>query len=166
MKRAGAAILTALLALSCDEGDKGGTACANADYSECGSPLPAQQANGQPWPTYDEALTAALQCSSRSGSVVFRGECADGKQFITNAGIFAGGTYFYVNGSLVGISSYTDAGGEPCQCPFSSFQGTLEAVRCARPTFEPLCGTSPSQVFEPAFASNTDCQCDALPSSY
>jgi hypothetical protein len=158
MKRAGVAIVMSLLAFSCDTG---GPTCANADYSECGSPLPAQQPGGEPWPTFDEALAEVLQCRDAGGYILLRGECADGKQFITNAGSFAGGTRFYLNGRLVGASAYTDVGGEPCQCPFSSFQGTLQTVRCDRPMSEPLCGSTRLVDFYPSFSQGAvDCSCD------
>lgn len=155
------AILLSWLLLACDEG---GSACARADYSECGTALPAQQPNGVAWPTYDEALAAVLQCATGSGGTrsgsVLRGECADGKQFITSAAAFGGATRFYVNGNLVGISSYTDVGGEPCQCPFSSFQGTLDTVRCDQPMYESLCGSPRLEAFQPSFTSESGCECD------
>jgi hypothetical protein len=157
MKRAGAAIAMCLSAFSCD---KGGVSCANADYSECGSPLPAQQPSGEPWPTFDEALAEVLQCRRNAGDVL-RGECADGKQFITDAGGFGGDTRFYLNGRLVGISLYSDVGGELCQCPFSSFQGTLLTVSCDRPMSEPLCGSTRPAEFQPSFSRATaGCRCD------
>src|SRR5688572_13294337 len=69
-------------------GGMGTMICATVDYSVCGGPLPATQYDGQPWPTFSEALAAELNCFDGRGTEDpwaphVRGVCADGKQFIS-----------------------------------------------------------------------------------
>ncbi|MEY4549504.1 MAG: hypothetical protein RL685_5699 [Pseudomonadota bacterium] len=180
MRRALAAILASLLTWSCKEER---TTCANADYSECGTPLPAQQPNGQPWPTFSEALAEALECPNSEGpeaNVVLRGQCVDGKQFITRNQVqqvqegfydeVAGNTRFFREGTLVGIFHFSAEGGRPCQCPENGFTGPPEAVHCVgapgQPLYElePLCGTVTPRGWRGSFFREVSgCSCDPLP---
>ncbi|MEO8184500.1 MAG: hypothetical protein ABI895_37300 [Deltaproteobacteria bacterium] len=155
-------VLASTLTLHCDSN---GAKCAIADYSECGSPLPATQPGGEPWPTFSQALLEAQTCGSHSSlEFVLRGACADGKQSITRAGGFGGGTLYFRGEQLVGVARYTDVGGEPCQCPFESFQGSLETVRCDGATFEALCADRVPEDFSAPFSQGTAaCECDDPP---
>jgi hypothetical protein len=103
-----------------------------------------------------------MACPFDGSALLLRGECADGKQFIVDDGGFAGQTHFYRNGVLVGRSLYTDGGSDPCQCPYTRFEGTLDSVRCEGPTFEPLCDRKPPQAgYDPGFRPGLFCECDA-----
>jgi hypothetical protein len=153
------------------------TTCANADYAECGAPLPARQLDGRPWPTFSEALAAALLCPNDVGpeaDVVLRGECADGRQFITRnqvrpvtAGAYAevaGTTHYFANGMLVGIFHFDRDGGGPCQCPENGFTGPAQAVHCEGAMFEPLCGSAIPRGWRGSFTEQVaGCSCDPSP---
>lgn len=159
----GSALALSLLMTSCVEGR---TSCANADYTECGSPLPPTRRDGAPWPSYSEALAEMMTCppaGTPPSGLLARGECADGKQFLTVAGGFAGETRFYWHGALVGFTYDTDVGGAPCQCPFNGFQGTLASVRCDQPTVETLCDTVRPASFRPGYVPPAGCECDDPP---
>jgi hypothetical protein len=86
-----------------------------ADYSERGSPLPATQPDGEPWPTFSQSLREAEACGLQSArGLVLRSACADGKQSITRAGSFGGDTRYFRGEQLVGVVGYTDVGGGLC----------------------------------------------------
>ncbi|MEY2929564.1 MAG: hypothetical protein RL033_313 [Pseudomonadota bacterium] len=149
-------ILVFLPWLGCSDG----STCQIADYSECGSPLGGIGSDGEPWPTWSQSLAEAQACPADVGSVL-RGACADGKQFISTNGGFGGGTRYFRGEDLVGLTSYTDVGTGPCQCPFERFRGTLESVRCDTPVFEALCQTASPETFYAPFSQGiAECSCD------
>lgn len=151
----------ALCVLGCSEKAEK-LSCEDADYTVCGTPLPGLQSDGQPWPTFSEAVAEERLCRDGGEWPEFLvGMCADGKHFIAKNGGFGGQTRFFEGETLVGLGAFSDVGGF-CLCPFEYFSGTLATVRCDAPVFEALCDTVAPAEFHPPFSQGTSaqCQCD------
>ena len=74
---------------------------------DCEPPLPAENDDGDPWPTYSEAN--ATLCERAAGAVVpRRGACSDGKRVLALASGLAGETQYFKDEVLVGVLRYTD----------------------------------------------------------
>jgi len=105
------------------------------DPGGCDRPLPASDPQGQPWPTFDEALADGMRCTSGIPGPFTQGSCADGKRFVDLSGAFGGETRFFRGQQLVGIYVWSDIVSE-CGCN-PSVQGDTE---CESQASEGICG--------------------------
>lgn len=145
MKRLWTTALGAALACGSDgepPEDSRPLACEDADYSVCGAPLTASDPVGQPWPTFSQALATLEQCGP-DAYPSYRGVCSDGKQYLFLDRLLTRFARYFSGERLVGVVFGSDVDGEHCQCGVGSFLGTLDSIRCAAPTAEPLCSTDP-----------------------
>jgi hypothetical protein len=76
------------------------------DAGVCNMPLPATDRDGEPWPTFTDALGAA--CPTIDYTRVSHGQCDDGKLFIEQWSGLGGDTRYFRSGALVGVAGWTD----------------------------------------------------------
>lgn len=101
---------------------------------DCVLPLPSTQADGTPWPTYDEKLAEFQACRDGTASLyatrVATTDCDDGKKLLTVNGGVQGESYFFQEEALVGYYGWTTTPVVDCSgCAFNPL-GTRDAVTC------------------------------------
>jgi hypothetical protein len=130
-----AAALALSLPLSCSDEPE--------DYSDCGAPLDPTMT----YPTYSEEFAELVPQACEYFSIT-RGECSDGKRFLSWGGGFGGSTLYYRGELFVGGVEVTDVTDCSTPCPFTSFVGTLETVRCESAQAEQVCQPNPAPTAE------------------
>lgn len=105
----------------------------------CGLPLDSSS-NPDLARSFDDAVTdwTTTACDWLS---TIRGACADGKLFLYRNGGFGHDALYFADGQVIGASWSSDVSSEGC--PWTHYEGPLDALTCEVISVEPLCPTQP-----------------------